>query len=146
MALQRYSLDTVLLRRCAPLMERAGMDITTVGGNPDLDDPIAWALRVLGFSTANVETVSDADLSTVGVAYWDAILDLAEVRCLESVAANLSKVSTRVGNLQQQHGELAPRVQKLADTRRRNAAITHQALLTIPIVPGAGSDILLEAL
>ena len=71
------------------VMGRAGRQLALVGlGDADLDDPIRSALGSLGLAPAGLAPVADADLAAVGPAMLAALVDLAELRALESVLGN----------------------------------------------------------
>jgi hypothetical protein len=47
----RAQVEQILVKRCGPLMTKAGMAVTFAGANIDLADPIAWGLRQLDYDT-----------------------------------------------------------------------------------------------
>lgn len=95
MAPTRASVESVLVRRCGRLLTAAGLDGTTISGsNADLADPIGWAARQCGLTVASVTDVADADLAGLADSDTDKLLDLAELRTLETIAAD-PNVTTR---------------------------------------------------
>ena len=98
MAVTRANVEAVLIKRAGQLMQAAGMDGTTVSGsNTDLNDPIGGAIRRLGYATADMSLVTDADVGQVPSEKLDAFLDLAEVRCLENVIERLDDATVYSG-------------------------------------------------
>lgn len=91
MTLTRAAVETILTRRVGQRMAAAGLDGTNHdGGNDDLNDAIWLALDTLGYAVADISNVVDADLTPVtNVAQ---LLDVAELRTLESIQGNLAKV------------------------------------------------------
>ena len=104
MAVTRAQLEAVLLRRCSTALEKAGLDyLTDNGKNPDLNDPIGYAVRTLGGTVADITEVVDADVSGIEAADYDALLDLAEYRALETIQNTVADlVSTSVGPQRQE--------------------------------------------
>ena len=107
MAITRVQAETLLVKRLGPLMTAAAMDGATVDGtNADLNDPLGRAVRRLSGTVADPTSVADADLATVSSENTDALLDLAELRALNSVLGNLTLVDTRVGPREQKYDQL----------------------------------------
>lgn len=80
---------TVLIRRCGRKLAYAGMDsATVVGTNLDLVDPMREALASLGLAAADVSDVTDDDLAAVADHQQPQLLDVGELRCLESILGN----------------------------------------------------------
>lgn len=107
MSLTRIQTETVIVKRLGPLMEAAGMAVTIVGTNADLNDPLAWATRMLGHTTADVSTVTDAELAAVAVADYDDFLVLAEYRTLQNILGALDDVDIVVGPRAEKLSQLA---------------------------------------
>lgn len=99
---------TVLANRCGPLMTKAGMTITALGD--DFNDPLAWAIRQCGLTTADPSTPTDAEVAAVAATDTDKLLDLAELRLLETIISNLDSVDTKVGPREEKLDQLAQRV------------------------------------
>lgn len=115
MAITRATGETVLVKRLGPLMAAAGMAVTIVGTNADLDDPLAWATRALGHSTASVATVTNAELASVATADYDDFLDLAEYRTLQNILGALDDVDLTVGPRSEKLSQLAEQAEKKLD-------------------------------
>ena len=108
MSYTRTQVETILIQRCGPLMETAGMDMYPVSGFYDgLNDPIGFAMRKLSYSVADITSVANSDVSAVTTDDLDALLDLAELRLLQNVLGNFDAVDTTVG----------PRTEKLSQLR-----------------------------
>lgn len=123
MALTRASLESILIRRAGKQLTAASLDGTTVDGtNADLNDPLASALRQCGLSVANIASVSDSDLSALDDADIDKLLDLAELRTLESCLGNLDLVDVTAGPIKESFGQIGSRLEKAIE--RKRAAIT----------------------
>ncbi len=89
MAATRAQVEQVLIRRCGKKLGLVGLDgVTADGTNADLADPIASALGSLGLAVGNFAAVADADLAGVGAGQMPGLLDIAELRVLESVLGN----------------------------------------------------------
>lgn len=115
MALTRIVAETVIVNRLGPMMTAAGMAVTIVGSNGDLDDPLAWATRQMGYTTANANTVTNAELASVAVANYDSFLDLAEYRTLLNILGALDDVDITVGPRSEKLSQLAAQAQKKLD-------------------------------
>lgn len=93
-------------------MTAAGMDGTTVtGANADLNDPISWALAQMDTPPADITLVTDADLAGVSGEDVYELIDLAELRTLESVSGNLALVDVAVGPRRESLSQLANQVE-----------------------------------
>jgi hypothetical protein len=109
MALMRADAEEVLVRRCRGYMQRAGVAVAEpYGVNPDLNDPLASALGLLGITPASRRLLADADLATLQGSRVEAYLDVAEVCLLRSLWGRLYQVDVAVG----------PRRESLSQLRR----------------------------
>lgn len=133
MALTRAPAETVLLKRVGVLFTAIGLDGTTDDGtNVDLNDPLGYALRRLGYSVATITAVADADLAAVGTDEYDALLDLAELRALESAwSAALTLVDLAVGPRKEALGQLAQGLEKLLARKRAQVEQDHGLGMTL---------------
>jgi hypothetical protein len=126
MAITRANVEVILIRRCGGLLTAAGLDGTTVTGtNVDLNDPIGYGIRFVGGAVTAITLVADADLSGISADDYDALLDAAEVRALESVLGNLDDVNIKVGQLEEDRSDLAERVQKTLERKRTQLERTY---------------------
>jgi hypothetical protein len=122
--LTRAKLERVLLRRCGTLLSAVGLDGTTrSGANPDLDDPIAAGLLSLALAPLDPTEPADADLAGVTGATLPQLLDVAELRCLESVLGHWDQPDQQAGMDNQGLGRLRVSVEaragRLEDRLRR---------------------------
>lgn len=112
MSVTRANVENVLVKRLGPLMTKAGQDGTTVDGtNTDLADPIGWALRETGYSTADITSPTSAEVNAA-VDDIDQVVDLAEFRTLGNILGNLDDVDVTVGPRSERLSQLAAQVQK----------------------------------
>ena len=115
MAVTRANVENVLIKRLGPLMTKAGQDGTTVdGSNTDLADPIGWALRTAGYTTADITNPTTAEVADAEDDI-DQVVDLAEYRGLENILGNLDDVDVTVGPRSEKLSQLATQVQKRLD-------------------------------
>lgn len=113
MALTRTQFETILVSRCGKLLTAADLDgVTSNGSNPDLNDPLGYAIRQCGGSVADPAQVADSDLSALAASAYDKLFDLAEYRTLENIAGNLDLVDISEGPHRESLGQLAERVEK----------------------------------
>jgi hypothetical protein len=116
MAVTRANVENVLVKRLGPLMTKAGQDGSTVDGtNTDLADPIAWALRTAGYTTADITNPTTAEVADAEDDV-DQVVDLAEYRGLENILGNLDDVDVTVGPRSEKLSQLAAQVQKRLDS------------------------------
>jgi hypothetical protein len=99
-------------------MAVAGMAVTYAGANADLNDPIGYALRKLGYTVASITAVADTDLDDVATDDHDKLLDVAELRTLETILGNLDDVDLRVGPRDEAFNQLADRLEKAIERKR----------------------------
>jgi len=119
MTLTRTQVERILISRCGRLLTAAGLDgATRTGANDDLNDPIGSALRALGRSVADLSAVADADLAGVTEAQIDQLLDVAELRTLETIEGNLDQVDITIGPRSERLNQLATQVRAKIDAKR----------------------------
>jgi hypothetical protein len=112
MTITRSQVEKVLIKRCGNLLTAADLDGTTDDGtNADLSDPIATALRNLGYSVADISAVDDSDLALVDDDNVSAVLDLSELRALESIEGNYDDVDISVTDRSESLNQLLKQVQ-----------------------------------
>lgn len=117
MTLTRANCESVLVKRLKVLMEAAELAVTYAGLNGDLDDPLAWAVRRVGGSTANISTTTDAELAAVDAGDQDDLIDLAEYRTLRNVLGNLDLVDISAGPRAEKLSQLANQVRGMLEAR-----------------------------
>lgn len=120
MTITRADVETILVRRCGSLLVAADLDGTTIDGtNVDLNDPIGVALRNMGYTVASITNVSNSDLESVTDEDVDQLLDLAELRTLESIEGNLDDVDIQANGRSESLNQLSVRVRMKIDTKRK---------------------------
>lgn len=116
MGLTRANVETILIKRCGRKMLAASMDGTTSNGtNDDLNDPIGYALRVMGYQVTDIAQVADSDLAGVSVEEYDELFDRAELRTLENIAGNLDFVDISVGPRREALAQLSNQVERAVE-------------------------------
>jgi hypothetical protein len=133
-AFTRITAETILVNRLGPIMAVAEMAVTIVGTNGDLDDGLAWATRGVGGTTANYNTVTDAELALVATADLDDLTTLAEWRTLKNIQGALNAVDITTGPRSEKFSQFKDQVQQMMD----NLEPTIEALgaLTEPMSAG----------
>lgn len=120
MTITRADVETILIRRCGSLLTAADLDGTTIDGtNVDLNDPIGVALRNMGYTVVSITNVADSDLESVPDEDIDQLLDLAELRTLESIEGNLDDVDIQANGRSESLNQLSARVRMKIDTKRK---------------------------
>ncbi len=85
MTITRANVESLLIRRVGALFTELSLDGTTVSGaNPDLNDPIGYAVRQCGGTVTSPTAVADADLAGIAEEDTDKLLDFAELRALKT--------------------------------------------------------------
>jgi hypothetical protein len=106
-ALTRAALESILIRRCGRRMAFANLDgITANGTNLDLNDPIREGLLSLDISAVNPVQVADSDFVNVQGPQVSQILDVAELRVLESILGNWDEFDQAHGIDRQDLGKM----------------------------------------
>ncbi len=82
MSLTRAQVEDILISRAGEMLATLGRDDVASGSNPDLNDPMAWALRQLSLAVTTATSVSDDDLLAIDSDDENQFLDLAEYRLL----------------------------------------------------------------
>lgn len=112
MSFTRANIESILVQRAGPLMTKAGMATTTAGSNANLNDPIGFGLRQVGYTVADVTLVTDADLTSLAASGLDTFLDYAEYRLLLNISTNLTLVDTKVGQRSESLSQLAAQIER----------------------------------
>ena len=134
MALTCVVAETILIARLGPLMAVAEMSVVVGGSNADLGDPLAWATRGVGGSTASYDTVTDAELALVSDSDLDDLLTLAEWRLLKNIQGALDAVDLTVGPRSEKLSQYAEKIQQLLD--RLEPEIEALGILATPLEAG----------
>ena len=126
------NVTAVVTERCSAYLAKARA-LSGSGTIPDLAQAIGWGVRMLGYATASLTSVSDGEVGAVSVDKLDALCDLAELRTLESIQTNLTAVNVTAGPLQEEFGSLAERLGEIVTERRKNVATRYNAWLAAPL-------------
>jgi hypothetical protein len=126
----------VVTDRCGAYLQQAQIE-TGETGAPSVNQAVAWALRALGYPVASLRMATDAEVLAVGAAQVDALLDLVELRTLESVQTNLTAVKVSAGPVEEDYNHLADRLAKIVNEKRANCAARHGQWLTVPLTGNA---------
>lgn len=102
---------------------------------PSVESCISWSLRMLGYSAASVRYAEDAEVQAVADGHLDALLDLTELRTLESILTNLSQVDLTTGPVSERLGQLPDRLAKLIPEKRKTTALQWGKYLAEPLDP-----------
>lgn len=117
MSLTRAQLEAITLKRVGNLMNEAGLDVEASGVNADLNDPIGWGLRQLGYSTSPA-AVTSAEVAAVDAAHYDQLFDLVEYRALLNTQGNLTAVDIQVGPRRESFSQLGSRLATLIAAKK----------------------------
>lgn len=131
MTLTRANLETILVKRASAYMSAAGMAITYVGTNADLNDPIGYALRYAGYTVADPAGVADADIAAIGDEDLDAVLDIAEFRLLKNISGNLALVDITTGPISEKLSQLSAALEKRIDKLSAEIALSYGAEIEV---------------
>ena len=113
MTLTSANVEAILVQRCGAYMTAAGMVVTVAGSNANLNDPIGYAVRMCDGTVTDYATVANADILTVDPTDYDKLLDIAELRLLDSIATNLDDVDLTVGPRSEKLNQLAQNLQAI---------------------------------
>lgn len=120
-------------------MLQAKMTTEGDGDNEHLADPMLWALRMLGYTPASIVMVSESEITAITADHINAFLDLAELRLLENIRGNLTRVSTsltRELGVVESWGQLLTQIQTLIRDRTDKVENMHGSLLVYPLSGG----------
>ncbi len=117
MALTRANCEAILVARLSALLAAADLAVTVAGSNADLNDPLAWAVRRLGGSTADATTATIAELAAIDVTDQDDLFALAEYRALQNILGNLTFVDISAGPRSEKLSQLATQVREMLKAR-----------------------------
>ena len=137
--------QAVIDNRCAALLALA----RTIAGSvltPDVNQSISWALRVLGYPVASPLTATGAEVQAVSAGHLDALLDLVELRTLESIQIGLAAVTVKAGPVQEDYNHLADRLDKIVPEKRKNVAARHGQWIDVPLTGEAPKRAVLRVL
>lgn len=120
--------------RCRALLAEARA-ATGDPAKPSVAQCIAWALRMLGYTTATILSPVNDEVTAVADAKVDALLDLAELRTLESILTNLNGVDLTTGPVSEDLSDLPDRIQKLIPEKRKAIGLMWGKYLVQPFDP-----------
>ncbi len=112
MALTRANAEFLTVARLAPLLEAAGLAVTVLGANADLNGPIGRAVRDLGHVVDSAVLVDDADVARITVAQTSEFLDACELHTMNAILGNLDDVDIRVGPRSEKLSQLAMQIER----------------------------------
>lgn len=108
----RADIEQEIVSRTEAWLTSAGFAVTFTGANADLNAAIGWAIRQAGGTVDAPSLVTSTDAQTVAAADYDLLLDLAELRALESILANFSGVDKKAGPVELKSSQLAERMER----------------------------------
>lgn len=131
MSITRAQAEFTLVDRCGTIMTAAGLDGTTVSGsNADLNNPLWFGIKRLGYSVSSLVAVADADLVSIGAADEEAFFDLVELRTLENcLNASIALVDITVGPRRESLSQLASRLQSVCDRKKAQILADYGSLV-----------------
>jgi hypothetical protein len=107
------------------------MKATAAGGaNEDLSDAIGFAVRRLGGSTAGIGAASASEVDGISASDYDALIDLSELRLLETILMRLND-SSYDGPRAAQMEQRAQRVSEIID-RKKASILRYYNILASP--------------
>jgi hypothetical protein len=112
---------------------------------PSYEKAMAWALRALGYPAASVLGATAGEVQAVSDGHVDALLDLVELRMLESIQTNFTAVTVKAGPVQEDYNKLAERLDKIVTEKRANVAARHGQWLAVPLTGNAPKRATLRA-
>jgi hypothetical protein len=104
---------------------------------PSFEQATAWALRALGYPAASVLGATAGEVQAVSAGHVDALLDLVELRMLESIQTGWTAVTVKAGPVQEDYSSLADRLDKIVTEKRANVAARHGQWLAVPLTGNA---------
>ncbi len=98
------------------------------------DDPIAYAVRKSGGSTASLLAATDAEIAAVETGKEDQVLDIAELRFLDNLIGRWTKANQSRGPITQSLGDLGKFYQDRADSLREKVKEVYAVDASTPTV------------
>lgn len=133
MTITRTTLETILVRRASAYMTAAGMAVTYAGSNADLNDPIGYALRYVGYAVDDPSSVSNSDIAEIADEDLDQVLDVAEYRLLKNISGNLAMVDITTGPVSEKLSQLSTSLEKRIDKLAADIAALYGTGTTIEV-------------
>ena len=128
-------IEAVLVGRTSGLLVVAGISSTPAAdASPRayLVDPIGYAVRKSGGTTASPFAPTSFDLDTVPAVNLDQLLDLAELRTLDNALGAWTEPDQAKGPLNQKLGRLAEFYLKRADSLRQKIKDVYKVDAEVP--------------
>lgn len=122
MALTRSQLEGVLVRRAGKFLEAFDLSTVVDGTNEDLIDPIAAAMIRAGYSLADYFAPTSAELASVAATDTPKVLDYAELRLLETLAASNTLVDITIGPRKESLSQLQAVLKDAVASKRASIA------------------------
>lgn len=132
MIITKAAVNTVIDDRCGAFLVEARR-MTGDATKPSINQCIGWAVRQLGFPTAALTDVSDSDLSAVPDGKADALLDLTELRTLQSIETNLTAVTSETGPVSDEWNDLSKRLAAIIPRKQATIMAQHGIALDKPL-------------
>ncbi len=111
MTFTRANAEQELVGRASGKMAAAGLAVTVVGTNADLNAPMLSAFRKMGVEPGS-QVVSDTDFTLLESSQLDEFLDRAELRLLENILGNLDLTDVSIGPRRESLGQIAEQTEK----------------------------------
>jgi hypothetical protein len=118
MAYTIVQIETLMLRRTKAILTEVAFETDATGTNPDMADPISFALLLMDIEPGDITVPVDADLITLTADNITQLLDLTEYRLLLNIAQNFDDVDVRIGHRQEEFSQLANRIIMRTDRLR----------------------------
>lgn len=128
--MNRANIESVLIGRCGQLLAAVGLDSATANGtNSDLNDPIWFALNRCGYGVTDISAVSDFDVSQVDDEDLAALLDIAELRVIETARNSAtSLVDITIGPRRESLSQLSGQLEKTIASKRAQILLEHGSM------------------
>ena len=120
--------------RCGALLVEARA-ATGDPTKPSVYQCSGWGLRMLGYATASILVPNNGEVVAVVDAKVDALLDLAELRTLESILTNLNGVDLTTGPVSEDFSDLPDRIAKMIPEKRKAIGLMWGKYLVQPFDP-----------
>jgi hypothetical protein len=125
MAITRANAEAILVRRAGKKMALVGFAVTTLGTNPDLNDPIGTALMRMGKSVSNISQVADTDLAGLSMDEVPEFLDRAELRLLESILGNYDLTDVSLGGRNESFNQIVAGLEAAVEAKLKHIAMNY---------------------
>lgn len=127
MALTRQQFERVLVKRAGAFLTQLGLSTDVDGTNEDLADPISVALSQADYAVDDITEPSAVEIAAVTSADTLKVLDLAELRLLETLLSSNTLVDITVGPHSERLGQLRDGLSAAIKAKRESIAIAYEA-------------------